>query len=179
MFHTILIAILLTLSVSAVRASQAEEERIARGKEQFSKFLADGRELETDQYFLVSLATAIRPEDFDNLRKQYGMLPLSVHFCTADGVLTVGLTPAESAVTRVGKTNLLSVMGGEKRYISPVELGGDLTPNDPKLCGFEARMTMDFVKKFHEELNTNVLSIEIKDMRRRFFAVNHNLREKP
>jgi hypothetical protein len=179
MFQILLLTTLLASSIFPAQAVLIEEDRIVEAKAQFEKFSSDNRELGEREYFLVSLATAVRPEDFDKLRDQYGMRALSAHFCTSKGVLTVGLESSESAASRVAKTNLLSVMGGDKRYISPVELGGDLTPNDPRLCGFEARMSAELVKRFHTEQNANILSIEIGDMKRRFFAVNHNLKRVP
>jgi hypothetical protein len=101
-----------------------------------------------------------------------------IHFCTKRGVLAIFMKPTQTVVSRVDEVNLTEALGVSSGHLSPNDLGSDLMPNDLKLCGFEAIMSADSVKKFSLDYQQRIISIEIENKRKRILPVNHNKRDR-
>lgn len=153
----------------------SDDIRIDRANKELEKFFDNNTELNQGEYFLASLKIAVPPSFMEKMVDQYQMRLESVHLCTARGVLVVPVKAPETIAGTIGKIDLQKKIGDGHRYVSPVELGEDLTPGNLKLCGFESTMSSTMVKQFQLQNKEIILAIEIGNQKRRFFAINHNL----
>lgn len=167
--------ILAALAMDLVTATEADEARVRRARNDFEIFSRANFELREAEHFLFSLKEPVRPHMLDEFKLKYEMQMRSIFFCTRDGVLAVLVKPTESIVGRVDAVDLhQEIQAPLRRHLSPDELGSDLLPGDRKLCGFEAKMSADNVKSFSSDCQNIVMSIEIENIKRRRFPVNHH-----
>lgn len=89
--------------------------------------------------------------------------------------LAIFIKPTDSIVDRASSVNLSEAIGVTTSNLSSYEFGSDLKPGDIKLCGFEAKMTLNNVKRFFVDFNSKIISIEIESKRKRILPVNHNI----
>lgn len=155
--------------------SYSADKRIERARNEFERFAANEVNLKEGEYFLISLKVPIRPASLEELVGQYEMHLENIHYCTARGVLIVPFKKDETILASLAAIDLQQKIGGARHYVTPTEIGDDLSPGDPKLCGFVSTMSNVMATRFYAYHKENVLAIEIGNQKRKYFAINHNL----